>query len=310
MVGAEALQSLARMLGVSSKWGRGAYVAAERLHFMRHGVPVFIFSRPTFHGRYESLSPFDIPALWDARETIEVGGVGVPVLPCERKLMLAVVLEQRTRVELLQGHFAQYGFDNRLLVRLLREGRVEKDTEEAVWAVVEGRASSPSTPGHCRKHSGRCYTRTVCTSTHISHEGKPMASTTSVVTLQRFATGMTSFKDWMAAIGQRQTEFQRHYDGFQLSSKTPLFTKLVADRGVKALVIGEDWCPDVWRGLPVMSKVAEASGMEVRYFMRDQNKGIMAEFLEKGNRVHPDRRLLRWQPQLPRPLDRAREAHR
>ena len=140
MVGAEALQSLARMLGVSSKWGRGAYVAAERLHFMRHGVPVFVFSRPTFHGRYESLSPFDIPALWDARETVEVGGIGVPVLPCEWELILAVVLEQRTRIELLQGHFAQYGFDNRLLVRLLREGRVEKDTEEAVWAVVEGRA--------------------------------------------------------------------------------------------------------------------------------------------------------------------------
>ena len=66
--------------------------------------------------------------------------MAVPVLPCEWELMLAVVLEQRTRVELLQGHFAQYGFDNRLLVRLLREGRVEKDTEEALWAVVEGRA--------------------------------------------------------------------------------------------------------------------------------------------------------------------------
>jgi hypothetical protein len=146
MVEAEALTSLAQMLGVSSKWGRGAYVAAERLHFMRHGVPVFVFSRPLFHGRYESLSPFDVPSLWDAREIIELAGVGnqgevsVPVLPLEWELMLAVVLEQRSRTEVLQGHFAEHGFDNRLLTRLLREGRVEKDTEEAVWAVVEGRA--------------------------------------------------------------------------------------------------------------------------------------------------------------------------
>ena len=110
-----------------------------------------------------------------------------------------------------------------------------------------------------------------------------MASTTSVVTPQRFATGLPSFKDWMAAIGQRQTEFQRHYEDFQLSAQdAEYFKKLVADRGLKAFVIGEDWCPDVWRGLPVMAKVAEATGMEVRYFMRDQNKDIMAEFLNKG----------------------------
>lgn len=140
MVGGETLASLAQMLGVSSKWGRGAYVAADRLHFVRHGVPVFVFSRPTFHGRYESLSPFDIPSLWDAREVVEVGGVGVPVLPLEWELILAVVLEQRSRVEMLQGHFAEHGFENRLLTRLLREGRVEKDTEEAVWAVLEGHA--------------------------------------------------------------------------------------------------------------------------------------------------------------------------
>ena len=110
-----------------------------------------------------------------------------------------------------------------------------------------------------------------------------MASTTSVVTPQRFASGIGSFKEWMAAIGQRQTEFQRHYDDFQLRPEdSEYFKKLVAERGLKALVIGEDWCPDVWRGLPVMAKVAEASGMEVRYFMRDQNKDIMAEFLKNG----------------------------
>ena len=47
-------------------------------------------------------------------------------------------------------------------------------------------------------------------------------------------------------------------------------------------VIGEDWCPDVWRGLPVMAKLGELTGMEVRYFLRDQNKDIMAEFLKDG----------------------------
>jgi hypothetical protein len=107
---------------------------------MRYGVPVFVFARPTFHGRYESLSPFDVPALWDARTTVDSGGVAVAVLPLEWELVLAVVLEQRSRIEVLQAHFAAHGFDNRLLTRLLREGRVERATEEAVWAVVEEQA--------------------------------------------------------------------------------------------------------------------------------------------------------------------------
>jgi len=137
MVTEPTLKALAGMLDVTARWGRGAYLAAERLHFMRYGVPVFVFGRPVFHGRYESLSPFDIPSLWDARESIEVGGVGVCATPLEWDLMLAVVLESRSRIEVLGEHLREHGFDNRLLTRLLREGRVERATEEAVWAVVE-----------------------------------------------------------------------------------------------------------------------------------------------------------------------------
>lgn len=137
VVTTETLTSMSQMLGVAQKWGRGAYMAAERLHFMRYGVPVFVFGRPTFHGRYESISPFDVPSLWDARIQLDVSGVKVPVLPLEWELVLAVILEQRSRIEELQAYFSLYGFDNRLLTRLLREGRVQHATEEAVWAVVE-----------------------------------------------------------------------------------------------------------------------------------------------------------------------------
>jgi hypothetical protein len=48
------------------------------------------------------------------------------------------------------------------------------------------------------------------------------------------------------------------------------------------LVLGEDWCPDVFRGMPVLKRIAEASGMEMRVFPRDQHKDIMAEFLNSG----------------------------
>ena len=56
----------------------------------------------------------------------------------------------------------------------------------------------------------------------------------------------------------------------------------VESHGIKALCIGEDWCPDVWRGLPVMARISELTGMEVRLFIRDDNSDIMEEFLKDG----------------------------
>ena len=50
----------------------------------------------------------------------------------------------------------------------------------------------------------------------------------------------------------------------------------------KMLVLGESWCPDVFRGAPVFARLAEATGIEARFFFRDQNKDIMAEFLKDG----------------------------
>jgi hypothetical protein len=131
------METLAEMLSVRSAWGRGVHLASQRLHFLRHGVPVFVFGDPVFHGPYESLAPREVPSLWDARERVEVGGVGVLCTPLEWELMLAVVLGASSRVQALRQTMRERGYDSRLLVRLLREGRVTADTEEAVWAALE-----------------------------------------------------------------------------------------------------------------------------------------------------------------------------
>ena len=110
-----------------------------------------------------------------------------------------------------------------------------------------------------------------------------MTSQTSVVTPERFGTGLPDFGSWMDAIEQRKNEFQQHYDEFTpAEDDLAAIAGLVEQHGVKALVLGEDWCPDVWRGVPVIAKVAERTGMELRLFKRDENKDIMAEFLKDG----------------------------
>ena len=110
-----------------------------------------------------------------------------------------------------------------------------------------------------------------------------MASETSVVTPERFTEGMQTFEEWIGAIEVRKTEFLRHYEEFDPNADDiAAITRMVEERGVKALCLGEDWCPDVWRGIPVISKVSEATGMELRIFFRDKNKDIMSEFLNQG----------------------------
>jgi hypothetical protein len=106
---------------------------------------------------------------------------------------------------------------------------------------------------------------------------------TSVVTPERYHQGIPTFLGWMNAIEKNREYFQRHYDEYQPSLEDERFFKKAAlEHGLKALVIGEDWCPDVWRGLPVIAKLGAHCGMEVRAFFRDQNKDIMAEFLNRG----------------------------
>ena len=56
----------------------------------------------------------------------------------------------------------------------------------------------------------------------------------------------------------------------------------------KLLVIGEDWCPDVYRGMTAMAKMANVSNWDMRIFFRDQNLDIIDEFLSKdGSRSIP-----------------------
>jgi hypothetical protein len=51
----------------------------------------------------------------------------------------------------------------------------------------------------------------------------------------------------------------------------------------KLLVIAEDWCGDVIANLPVLGVLArEAGTLDLRIFLRDQNKDLMQRYLNQG----------------------------
>ncbi len=111
-----------------------------------------------------------------------------------------------------------------------------------------------------------------------------MAEQTSVVTPQRFEQGFT-YPDYIAQIKINKARFEGFYDNFQVRPEEAAALKSLTERPdgpAKMLVLGEDWCGDVIRGMPVLARVAEATGWEMRVFPRDEHHDIMNEFLKNG----------------------------
>ena len=110
-----------------------------------------------------------------------------------------------------------------------------------------------------------------------------MTAQESVVTPERLAQGI-SWKQWMEQIDRNEEKFQFNYDDHKLDAADVEAIKAAAAKagGVTCMAIGEAWCPDVVRGLPVAAKLSEAAGLNLKIFFRDQNVDIMNEFLYKG----------------------------
>jgi len=106
----------------------------------------------------------------------------------------------------------------------------------------------------------------------------------SVVTRERFDSGLT-WPAWMHHIQRNVAKFQYNYDETAVSEDdaSALRSLALKESGpARVLIIGEDWCPDVFRGLPVVVRIAEAAGMDVRILPRDDNPDVMQEFLNNG----------------------------
>ena len=167
----------------------------------------------------------------------------------------------------------------------------------------------------------------------------------SVVTPERFKSGRT-FEQYLAYIGtpenlaregtgggskrpDHSAVMREWYEGSRLTdTQTAAWKWLAAQPGgpAKILVLSEDWSSDCRRDVPMLARVAEAAGIELRIFDRDgqnsaraadpmaepgrgKNADIMAEFMNEKNggrfQSIPGRRVLRQGPALPLPLHRS-----
>ena len=111
-----------------------------------------------------------------------------------------------------------------------------------------------------------------------------MTQQASVVTPERFEQGV-SYQTYMDQIKVNKARFEEFYNNFSVTAEDAAALKELVGRGngpAKMLVLGEDWCGDVIRGLPVLARISEASGIRMVVFPRDENHDIMNEFLKNG----------------------------
>ena len=97
----------------------------------------------------------------------------------------------------------------------------------------------------------------------------------------RFATGLNyqGFKDQMTRNRDRvdANEARVTFDREDLDAFRAL------NGPIHVLALAEDWCGDVVANLPILGKLAQEAGtLDLRVFLRDQNKDLMQKYLNQG----------------------------
>lgn len=101
------------------------------------------------------------------------------------------------------------------------------------------------------------------------------------ISKERFEQGMTyaAYKEQMTRNRER---FENNEQTLVLDpANVAFFAQL--PQSLNVVAIGEDWCGDVINNLPVLGRLAEASGkLNLRIFLRDQNLDLIDQYLNQG----------------------------
>lgn len=101
------------------------------------------------------------------------------------------------------------------------------------------------------------------------------------VSRERFEQGM-SYDAYKAQMTRNQERFEETERTVKLSADDVAYFQALP-QPLNVLVIAEDWCGDVIANVPVLGRLAEASGkLKLSIFLRDQNLDLIDQYLNKG----------------------------
>ncbi|MGX6444622.1 thioredoxin family protein [Neobacillus sp. K501] len=91
-----------------------------------------------------------------------------------------------------------------------------------------------------------------------------------------------SMEEYTVLMTRNKEEMLSIYERFTLTDEDRNKLEAVKSKGLRAIVLTEDWCGDAMLNNPVLLRLAEAAGFEVRFVLRDQNLELMDQYLTNG----------------------------
>jgi len=97
------------------------------------------------------------------------------------------------------------------------------------------------------------------------------------VTVERFNQGLT-YEQYKARLGRAPDAYQRSEQLLEMSEQD--FAQFRGRSPFKVVVVVTETCPDVITNLPILVRIGQETGnFEARIFLRDDNKDLMAQFM-------------------------------
>jgi len=111
--------------------------------------------------------------------------------------------------------------------------------------------------------------------------GPPGRATQPVaMTPERFASAPT-FPGYLATVEKNRELWHAVYDRARIPSEVEERARALGDEW-QLLALSEDWCGDAVNTLPVLARLAEEAGWEMRVLGRDANPDLMNTHLTDG----------------------------
>ncbi|HEY2421460.1 MAG TPA: thioredoxin family protein [Neobacillus sp.] len=96
-----------------------------------------------------------------------------------------------------------------------------------------------------------------------------------------FHNGLT-VEAYVSAMTRNKGEMLSIYDRFAVTDEDKGKLENLKSKQLRAIAISEDWCGDALLNNPILLRLAEALGMEVRFVLRDQNLELIDQYLTNG----------------------------
>jgi hypothetical protein len=96
-----------------------------------------------------------------------------------------------------------------------------------------------------------------------------------------FEKGMTT-DEYINSMNRNKAEMVSIYEKFSLTEADRNKLEDLKSKKLRVIVLTEDWCGDAMLNNPILMRIAEAAGMEVRMVLRDQNLELIDQYLTNG----------------------------